>query len=69
MSLVLGPGGTSYYQSSIRVMRWMINIKYIDVNTKFFPIIMFSNAKTEAFEGSIAYHVLPEAHALFQISV
>ena len=34
MSMVMGPDETSYYQSLIVVIRWMIEIKHIDINTK-----------------------------------
>ena len=34
MSPVLGPDEASYYQSLIGVIRWMIEIGQIDINTK-----------------------------------
>ena len=38
MSSVLGPDEASYNQSLIGVMRWIIKIKHIDINTKVFPL-------------------------------
>ena len=34
VSLVLEPDETSYFQSLIEVMRWMVEIMCIDINTK-----------------------------------
>ena len=40
-SLILGPDEASCYQSFIGVMRWMVVIGSIDINTKVSPILLF----------------------------
>ena len=62
VSLVLGPEEASFNQSFTIVMRWMIDIGWIDINTKV-SLLLLSNAKTGAFGCSITYYGLPEAQA------
>ena len=61
VSLLFRPDKASYYQPLIRVMKWMVKIECMDINTKLSLLSSYSAMPRWAFEGSASYHGLPEA--------